>query len=461
MTLVLVITTLILIITFDPVSSTPESTWTQTAYDDFDAGIKENVFVTVDGIVRLAKKGGEEAHENTFYPTEDLYINPGSVWPAFHSLWVGSYNGEPHRAFIIFDLTTIPDDALISSATLKLYPYARGFEITTDNYQIHRVTTYWSENVSWVAQPSFLSTPTETFEKQNMPSGTWICNMLADIDSSALINNWVSWVMLAQGENKGINDGVGFASKEHPENPNPQLDIVYYTSKYFESSGSFVSTIHDVGSSFVNWGTVNWSETVPENTALKFQIAANNDQSTWNFVGPDGASDTYYSSGQEIWNGHDNQCYMRYKVYLSSIDNLNTSILHEIAITYNNYPTVVPVSPADKDNIDIGTPSLSWEGTDADADSLTYRLQVDNDIDFSSPLIDEDGLGSSYTTPELLESTYYWRVRASDGALESPWSATRSFTIIAPSVVPWLEIILAILLASLVVAVFLIRRRSQ
>lgn len=60
-----------------------------------------------------------------------------------------------------------------------------------------------------------------------------------------------------------------------------------------------------------------------------------------------------------------------------------------------------------------------------------YQLQVDDDIDFSSPVIDEVDLeDTSYTpTADLTEGvTYYWRVRGENTYGFGPWSAVWDFT---------------------------------
>jgi hypothetical protein len=63
---------------------------------------------------------------------------------------------------------------------------------------------------------------------------------------------------------------------------------------------------------------------------------------------------------------------------------------------------------------------------------VTYRLQVDNNSNFSSPIIDEDNLAASaYTLASALaDGTYYWRVKAVDGASnESGWCSAWSCNI--------------------------------
>ena len=99
-------------------------------------------------------------------------------------------------------------------------------------------------------------------------------------------------------------------------------------------SGTLESSSHDCGHR-ANFGTISWDALTPAGTVLKFQIATNNDSSTWNFVGPDGSSATYYeTSGANIWPGHDGKRYIRYKAYLMTVNSNQTPQLAEVRITY-------------------------------------------------------------------------------------------------------------------------------
>ncbi len=69
--------------------------------------------------------------------------------------------------------------------------------------------------------------------------------------------------------------------------------------------------------------------------------------------------------------------------------------------------------------------TLRWPAV-TDPSGIYYSLQLDTHPDFSSPSINEEGLtGTTYATGKLAMGTYYWRVKAVDGAYnESPWSAS-------------------------------------
>jgi len=79
-------------------------------------------------------------------------------------------------------------------------------------------------------------------------------------------------------------------------------------------------------------------------------------------------------------------------------------------------------SPADGTITNDNTPMFDWSDV---ADAVQYRLQVDNDPDFSSPEINVLVASSTYTpTAELADENYSWRVQARDSANNwSPWSS--------------------------------------
>ncbi len=72
-------------------------------------------------------------------------------------------------------------------------------------------------------------------------------------------------------------------------------------------------------------------------TPVQFQIATNSDNTTWNFLGPDGTSATSYTSPvSDIATIHDNDRYLRYKVFFSTTDTSKTPSISDIGITYTS-----------------------------------------------------------------------------------------------------------------------------
>ncbi|MEM3012659.1 MAG: hypothetical protein QW084_04790, partial [Candidatus Hadarchaeales archaeon] len=74
------------------------------------------------------------------------------------------------------------------------------------------------------------------------------------------------------------------------------------------------------------------------------------------------------------------------------------------------------------------TPTLDWSDVEG---ATSYQLLVDNDPSFTSPEVNVFPTSSEYAVPSpgLSDGVWHWRVRAKAGALSSPWSEVRSFTV--------------------------------
>lgn len=136
-----------------------------------------------------------------------------------------------------------------------------------------------------------------------------------------------------------------------------------------------------------------------------------------------------------------------------------------------------PVSGARLGVLGKQSPTLTWTIVD-DPSGVTYGLQISATPDFSQVLISKSGLqaqGSalivssagpemSYTltgTEALPFGTYYWRVKAVDGALnDSGWSGSSSFKAgLLPTWALIVVIVLAVVLIGALVYVLIIRDR--
>lgn len=108
------------------------------------------------------------------------------------------------------------------------------------------------------------------------------------------------------------------------------------TSGNYAASGWFESSTFDTGTNATNYTTISWEPTSQDpQTTLQFQVAANNDNTTWNYVGPDGTAATYYTtSGTNISSALDNKRYVRYKAFLSTSNDHKTPVLTSLHIDF-------------------------------------------------------------------------------------------------------------------------------
>ena len=107
-----------------------------------------------------------------------------------------------------------------------------------------------------------------------------------------------------------------------------------------------------------------------------------------------------------------------------------------VRVTASNAPAVpVLISPADGASTSDSTPYLDWSKVTGSS-TVHYRLQVDNNADFSSPVVNKTSVSYSYytVTTTLAKGTYYWRVRAVDASGRmSDWTDSWSFIITGPA----------------------------
>lgn len=69
--------------------------------------------------------------------------------------------------------------------------------------------------------------------------------------------------------------------------------------------------------------------------------------------------------------------------------------------------------------------------------ATNYQVQIDDNSDFSSPVVDQQSATSSYSTSAPVDGiTYYWRVRAQNACGWGSWSGSRTFMTSTPDVTP-------------------------
>ena len=94
-----------------------------------------------------------------------------------------------------------------------------------------------------------------------------------------------------------------------------------------------------------------------------------------------------------------------------------------------NYPPNAPTNPNPNNGaIDVNlNPTLSWTGSDPDDDSLTYDVYFGTNPNPTNRVANDISQTSYQTNTPNYETTYYWKVVASDGEFETSsniWSFT-------------------------------------
>jgi type II secretory pathway pseudopilin PulG len=148
----------------------------------------------------------------------------------------------------------------------------------------------------------------------------------------------------------------------------------------YAESGYLVSSTFDTGTDQTVYTTLTWKPTSQDpDTFLKFQIATNNDNQTWDFKGPNNTPGTYYQTpGESINPANNNNRYVRYKVFLSTEDFSKTPVLTSVDVNYVsgcNTPGQVIFTNLEQKNYEA---TISMEG---------YQTQTINPVEIEGQSI--------------------------------------------------------------------------
>lgn len=130
-----------------------------------------------------------------------------------------------------------------------------------------------------------------------------------------------------------------YSSSNNVATPAASLTLAQSAGLYLPS-GTLTSSTFDLGSSATTFYKLFWDH--GGTGTVRLQLASNNDNATWNFVGPDGSSGSYYTTGNETINAvHNGQRYLRYRVYLDTADTTVAPTAGEIGFWFTG-PCVPP-----------------------------------------------------------------------------------------------------------------------
>jgi hypothetical protein len=118
------------------------------------------------------------------------------------------------------------------------------------------------------------------------------------------------------------------------------LNFVTYIGSGYTSSGTFVSSLKDANpepGSTADWTTLSWTASTPAGTSVKFQIAASNSQyGPFNFVGPNGTANTFFTTSGASLSQFNGMRYVEYKAFLSTNSSSVTPSLSSVSVCFND-----------------------------------------------------------------------------------------------------------------------------
>lgn len=168
--------------------------------------------------------------------------------------------------------------------------------------------------------------------------------------------------------------------------PAGELKLIKVLGSYV-LSGILASSIFDTGTSS-NFNNIVWTPTdQPPQTgveSIKFQLATspnNTATTTWQYLGPDGTSGTYYTiSNNNINTIHNGDRYFRYKIFLSTEVDNKTPNIASIAVTYTS--DCIPPGQALFSGLSSGNHDLLLEKSGYQ--TKTYEVNIITNDDWQS-----------------------------------------------------------------------------
>ncbi|OGM93529.1 hypothetical protein A2333_02835 [Candidatus Wolfebacteria bacterium RIFOXYB2_FULL_49_7] len=132
------------------------------------------------------------------------------------------------------------------------------------------------------------------------------------------------------------------------------------------SSEWLISNTYDMGSANTTFYHLRFDAQLqpahPSPDAVRIQIATNNDNATWNFVGPDGTEGTYFTASNTLLpTSLDGRRYLKYKIYFYLDGETTVTSFKDIAIDFN--ASCTPTGQALFNDLGPGTHTITVSKT--------------------------------------------------------------------------------------------------
>jgi hypothetical protein len=299
-----------------------------------------------------------------------------------------------------------------------------------DNNSLAATDQTRSDNWSFThlpSQPQPQQPVNNSYTNDNTPTFQWIVGQNADnhrilVDNDGDLLSPVDNVLLGATDNTWTKPDPGYADGTY------YWKIVAINAQDENSSGIWSFTIDTVPPSNptlvspasganlnTTTPTLSWNS-VSENSLPVLYYAAVSDNSSFPYENRSSGwiSATSWVISPALTEG---VWYWRVqaKYNAGNVGVNSSSHSFRVDVTAPSIPSLV--WPTNGENINVTTPTLDWSDVADLSSPVTYGVQVDNDSDFSSPIVNVTGLAASvYTIPTLAEGRWYWRANAKDNA---------------------------------------------
>ena len=208
--------------------------------------------------------------EDIIIPTDDSYVSsvdPDDNYGELEELYARNntlFGGVIRNSYLLFNLSSLPSDAIIQSANLNLYAVYIGSKIQVNAH--YCPDTNWVEsNITYNNAPQFEKNPISTVNITNIGESIFF-NVTSTVLDAWDNNKTVSFVITSE-ERTNSADYAQFRSKEHEEfllDSRPKLIIEYQfetpTTPFevtLNTSPAFIGTITFKGNSYSHGSTIS------------------------------------------------------------------------------------------------------------------------------------------------------------------------------------------------------------
>jgi hypothetical protein len=364
----------------------------------------------------------------------------------FGNIYYGNSYDE-RFALLQFDLSSIPENAVISQAQFTVYKNAltSGGAFYEIDYEVFKVTSGWDEAaVNWNTKPSMVGTGVTT-KIAPYPSTGGIGYHSWDVKN--LILGWHDGTIpnfgLALGEVQGLKNYRDDSSVIHvssssdtTESLRPKLEITYNVPPTKP-----VVTAPNGGETWNESHTIQWNAaTDAEGSPLKYQIQVSTDNgSSWsNIVSLTSLGVTSYA-----YNFKDVPSTSLAKIRIRAYDGALYGDWDESDGVFTIQHNVAPLTPSNlypNGGIIDRTivQRLSWKHNDDNAQGkavIEWKLQ--NGVSWNTVEVNSSNQYNDFAPGFFLAGTIVWRVKTYDQYnLESPYSDIVAFESAAPTNAP-------------------------
>ncbi len=201
-----------------------------------------NISVSKDAAVYF--RSGTTAMDNNYGTHASLFVLTGTAGSS-STIW---------RSYVEIDLSSLPTNAVIKSATLHLQALSTLQNAGSNEVVLHKTTSSWDEStITWNNQPSYT---TDVADPTVSSGGTGARDVdVTDWTRDALISTGsLSFAMKLVTEVAGQVRKMEMASSDHATTSyRPVLEVVYYENEFFmDAHPEPVNDIYELAINSIN-----------------------------------------------------------------------------------------------------------------------------------------------------------------------------------------------------------------